>query len=229
MAQPTFQTRLARKIPLVEDVVTFQFDRPEGYAFRAGQWFVVTFSGPEGPYSHHFSHSNSPLDPALEFTTRVRDTDFKRALDALPLGAEVEVEGPYGAFTVPEGLGQVVFVTGGIGITCVRSILRTLAADGSPAARVVVLYANRSESSIPFHDELRELEARLPGLKVVDVISQPGEHWPGHRGHIDRHVFRERGARSADLDVLRERPPGVHTCDAGGARRLGCVCCLGQE
>jgi glycine betaine catabolism B len=180
--------------------VTFQFERPQGYAYQAGQWFVLTLPGPSEPYVHHFSHSNSPHEPTLEFTTRLRDSQFKNALAALPLGAAVEVEGPYGAFTLGGDSGRVAFVTGGIGITCVRSILRWLARsqDSSTTAtppghqmprEIVVIYANRSANEIPFREELTELEAVLPGLRVVHVLSRPDADWPGHRGHIDERVL----------------------------------------
>ena len=173
--------------------MSFRFERPKSYEYRAGQWFVVTFSGPKEPYTHHFSHSNSPLKPELEFTTRLRGSEFKNALEALPLGAQVELEGSYGAFTLPDDLEQVVFIAGGIGITCVRSILRWLAerptAPGDTLRSIVLLFANRSEDSIPFREELEQLEARLRGLRVVHVISQPGGNWQGYRGHIDREVL----------------------------------------
>ena len=191
--QQTFSSRLIGKVPLVSDIVTFRLARPPGYEYQAGQWFVITFPGPVEPYTHHFSHSNSPLEPELEFTTRMRGTEFKNALDALPLGAEVELEGPYGAFTLSDDLDRVVFITGGIGITCVRGILRWLAdrggASGGAPRSIVLLFANRSEGSIPFRDELQQLETRLPGLRVIHVISQPGEGWQGYRGHIDREVL----------------------------------------
>lgn len=69
-----------------------------------------------------------------------------------------------------------------------RSILRWLSCreGGSDCARrpIALLYANRSEDAIPFRDELDELKPQLPGLRVVDVISRPGEDWPGYRGRI---------------------------------------------
>jgi glycine betaine catabolism B len=139
------------------------------------------------------SYSNSPLESDLEFTTRLRGTEFKKALGALPFGAKVELEGPNGEFTLPDGLERVAFIAGGIGITCVRSILRWLADRQGASARapqsIVLLFANRSEDSIPFRDELEELETRLPGLRVVHVISQPKDNWPGYRGHIDQAVL----------------------------------------
>lgn len=154
---------------------------------------MVTFPGPLEPYTHHFSHSNSPSEPELEFTTRMRGSEFKNALEAVPLGAEVELEGPYGAFTLPDDPKQVVFIAGGIGITCARSILRWLsdrqnASEGIPQS-IVLIFANRSEDSIPFRAELEQLEDKLTGFRVVHVISQPREGWRGYRGHIDRAVL----------------------------------------
>ncbi|MFH0917226.1 MAG: FAD-dependent oxidoreductase [bacterium] len=183
------------KTPLVADIVTFGFERPQGYEYRPGQWFVITFPGPAGPYDHHFSHSSSPTEPFLEFTTRMRGSDFKNALDALPLGTEVEIEGPFGAFTPQEGLERVAFVTGGIGITCVRSILRWLtdtrgrSSTDAPPQEIVLLLANRSQAGVPFREELEQMEAALPGLRVVHVLSRPGARWPGHRGHIDVEIL----------------------------------------
>lgn len=173
--------------------MSFRFERPPGYEYRAGQWFVITFPGPLEPYVHHFSHSTSPPEPELEFTTRMRGSEFKNALDALPLGAEVELEGPYGSFTLPDDLEQVAFIAGGIGITCVRSILRWLSdgqrdSGGAPQS-ILLLFANRSEDSIPFRAELEQLEKRLTGFRAVHVISQPGKDWQGHRGHINRKML----------------------------------------
>lgn len=193
ITERTLSSRLIGKIPRVEDIVSFRFERPQGYEYQAGQWFAITFPGPKEPYSHHFSHSNSPLESELEFTTRLRGTEFKDALAVLPLGVEVELEGPSGDFTLPDDLERVAFIAGGIGITCVRSILLWLAdrkggSAGAPRS-IVLLFANRSEDSIPFRDELEQLETRLPGLRVVHVISQPKEDWQGYRGHIDRAVL----------------------------------------
>lgn len=197
--QRTYSSRLIEKTPRVTDIVSFRLERPQGYEYQAGQWFVLSLPGPTEPHTHHFSHSSSPLDPDLEFTTRLRGTDFKNVLDALPLGTEVELEGPYGAFTLPDSREHVAFVSGGIGITCVLSMLRWIA-DARDAIRaphsMVLLFANHSEESIPFRDELKVLETRLPNLRVVNIISEPGKNWAGYRGHIGKEVL-ERELREA--------------------------------
>jgi predicted ferric reductase len=53
--------------------------------------------------------------------TRMRDTAFKRALGTLPLGAEVQIEGPFGNLILHNNAARAaVFLAGGIGITPFR-------------------------------------------------------------------------------------------------------------
>ena len=198
----TFGSRLIEKIPRVGDIVSFRFERPEAYRFQAGQWFEITFPSlhPEEPWEHHFSHSDAPTESWLEFTTRMRGSAFKNALDALPLGSAVQIEGPYGAFIMPPAVERAAFLAGGIGITCVRSILRwvcdTCAPGNSPADRpspalreIVLFFANHSEDVIPFQRELKEFTTSIPGFRVVHVLSQAEENWRGYKGHLDQDVM----------------------------------------
>ena len=222
-----YSSKLIEKIPRVGDIVSFRFKRPESYRFRAGQWFVVAFpsADPGEPWEHHFSHSDAPSDPWLEFTTRLRGSDFKNALDALPIGASVQLEGPYGAFVLPPDVERAAFLAGGIGVTCVRSILRWVAAmragaeaaagttpgaraEAPPAPREIVLFfANHSEDAIPFADELEALAGTLPGFRVVHVLSQPGNEWQGYRGHLDQNVLARELTGPADWHYFVSGPP----------------------
>lgn len=213
---------LVEKLPRVADVVSFRFERPEAYRFRAGQWFTITFPSPdpEVPWEHHFSHSDSPTEPWLEFTTRLRGSDFKNALDALPLGATVQLEGPYGLFTLGGEVQRAAFLAGGIGITCVRSILKwacdtcSLSAGGAPTdvpraapKEIVLFYANRSEDAIPFERELEGFTRSIPGFRVVHVLSQPGKAWQGYRGHLDQDILAAEIADPAGWDFFVSGPP----------------------
>jgi ferredoxin-NADP reductase len=201
------RTRLVEKVPRAGDVVSFRFERPPAHEYVAGQWFVITFNRPKRfgkgePLTHHFSYSSSPSEPYLEFTTRLRGTEFKNALDALPTGTEVAWEGPFGSFTLHEREGSVAFLAGGIGITCVRSIMRWVAdgvavSAGSGAAagteadsrHLRIFHANRSEDEIPFVEDLAGFERAIPELRVTYVISEPGADWRGYQGHIDPAVL----------------------------------------
>ena len=71
--------------------------------FKPGQYFWVTLLDPpyddeKGP-KRHISVATSPNDrEVLALCTRLRDSAFKRSLAELPVGTEVEVEGPKGSF-----------------------------------------------------------------------------------------------------------------------------------
>lgn len=161
----------------------------------------------------------------LEFTTRLRGSEFKNALDRLPLSAEVQWEGPYGSFVFPLDVKKLAFVTGGIGITCVRSMLRWLAdisrerregrsggglSDARPAIeQIVLLFANRSDEAIPFHQELTALEDQLPELRVVHVISHPGESWQGYTGHIDEKILTRELVSPGEWRFYVSGPPSM--------------------
>ena len=206
MASIIFSTRFAEKIPRAGDIVSFRFGRPDDYRYTAGQWHVVTIPATPEPLTHHFTHSSSPTEPYLEFTTRMRGTEFKNALAALAPGTLVQMEGPYGTFTLDAAMSDgaaaairgaqesrrrpLVFITGGIGITPVRSILRWQM-DSGVAWPAVLLYTNSGEDAIAFREELDTMAEALPDLKVVYVVSRPSPAWIGRQGHIDAGMLAE--------------------------------------
>lgn len=100
------------------------------------------------------------------FTTRLRGSGFKETLRHAPLGYELTVETPDGLFVMPEGEARrQVFITGGIGVTPFRSILR-YAVDTNASISGLMLYFNRASSDIVFHDELKNISRQMPTLSV---------------------------------------------------------------
>src|SRR5213592_869190 len=94
--------------------------------FRPGQYFWVELLDPpyqdeKGP-RRHISVVTSPTERGvLGLCTRLRDSAFKRSLEEMPVGADVDVEQPKGMFLLPEDTDRdYVFVAGGIGITVFR-------------------------------------------------------------------------------------------------------------
>src|SRR3954462_8826668 len=148
----------------------------EDVDFAPGQYFWVELLDP--PYEdekgarRHVTIVTSPSERGvLGLATRIRDTAFKRSLEELPEGAEVEVEEPKGTFVLPEPGGlPLVFIAGGIGITPFRSMLRFMA-DTDRDDPVVLIYSNRDTESAAFLHELRELEQQLSGLTFVPTMT----------------------------------------------------------
>jgi ferredoxin-NADP reductase len=194
MTPMTFTGTLLEKTPHGADTASFRFSRPADYEFVPGQHFSLTLASPEGPLEHRFSHADSPTENHLELTTRLTGSAFKNALDALPPGGEAVFKGPYGHFVFQYETPKIAFLTGGVGITPVRSMLRYLA-DTYGAGRIagqelVLFYGCMTESGILYKAELEAIARTVPGLRLVYVITMPKKRWRGHRGFITAQTVR---------------------------------------
>jgi ferredoxin-NADP reductase len=210
-----FTGTLLEKIRRSSDTASFRFSRPADYTFAPGQWFTITLTTPDGPLDHHFSHADSPTEPFVELTTRLTGSAFKNALDALPLGGEAEIEGPYGRFLFGYERPRIAFLTGGIGVTPVRSMLRYLADTGGagrvPGQELVVFYGSMTEDGIVYKEEFDEFERVIEGLKVIHVITKPTDAWKGYAGFISSHIIRAELAEPPAWTYYVVGPPPMIT------------------
>ena len=82
-------------------------------------------------------------------------------------GLVVDLEPADGSFVLPEQRpGRLLLVSGGSGITPVLSMLRTLCDEGHDGEVVFLHYAD-SARAVPHADELRELAASHPNVRLV--------------------------------------------------------------
>jgi predicted ferric reductase len=161
-----------------------------GFRFEPGQFGWLTVYGtPFKITGHPFSFSSSAeANGRVEMTIRNLG-DFTSTIGRVPVGRRVYLDGPYGTFALGRNPADTyVLIAGGVGITPMMSILRTLA-DRGDSRQVVLLYGNRDWDSVTFREELEALAPRL-NLTVVTVLSSPPDGWTGECGYIDAEVFR---------------------------------------
>ena len=96
------------------------------------------------------------------------------------MGRRVYLDGPYGAFTIGHPADMHVLIAGGIGVTPMMSMIRTLA-DRGDKRPVILLYASKDWESITFREDLETLKARL-NLTIIHVLQNPPTEWTGERG-----------------------------------------------
>jgi len=149
--------------PMLEQVTSRS--RP-GSTLKGGQFADVTLPNPpetdaEGN-TRTFSIVSPPFENELLFTTRMRDTAFKRSLKKVPLTTKVKIGSAAGSFTLYKNPAKpAVFLAGGIGITPFLSILRQSDYDRLPH-RLYLFYSNRRPEDAAFLDTLHALEKRIP-------------------------------------------------------------------
>ena len=146
---PIFMARLAERHEVAERTMAFQFEKPAGWTFKAGQFIDITLLNPsetdaEGN-TRGFSLSSAPHEPRIMVTTRLRDTAFKRVLRNMPLYSEVKIEGPFGNLTLHNNASRpAVLLAGGIGITPFRSIMVHAAKETTTASDLPFLLESQA-------------------------------------------------------------------------------------
>lgn len=189
-------SKLVDREEVAESTIAFTFYRPSNWTFKAGQFLDLTLlapseTGTEGN-TRSFSIASAPHEDTLMVATRMRDTAFKRALRAMPLGSGVKLEGPSGNLTLHSDVSRTaVFLAGGIGITPFRSIVLQAAKD-KRAHRIFLFYSNRRPEDAPFLDELQALEQENPNYKLIATMTDMAKShrsWRGEAGLIDKEML----------------------------------------
>ena len=131
------KVRIKRTKEAADSTLAVYMEKPDGFSFEPGQFVEVGLIDPpdtdaEGD-SRAFTLASAPHELDLMIATRLRDTAFKRILKNLSTGAEINLDGPFGSFTLHrDGSRPAVFLAGGIGITPFRSILAQATKEALP-------------------------------------------------------------------------------------------------
>jgi predicted ferric reductase len=163
-------------------------DRHRGMRFRAGQFAWITIAGvPFSPVEHPFSlSSSSARRDHVEFTIKPLG-DFTSQLAGVA-GRRAWLEGPFGNFGIGwDSAEHLVLIAGGIGITPMMSILRTMADIGDTRPTTLV-YGNKTWDTTVFADELDALRDSLD-LRVVHIVEQAPPDWDGPTGFISQELL----------------------------------------
>ena len=147
----------------------------------------------------------------------MRDTAFKRDLKVMEPDTELTLDAPYGSFTLHNNASiPAVFLTGGIGVTPVRSILLQAIHDEVPH-RLLVFDSNRRPEDAAFLDELREPRKKNPNYTFVGTMTEMAKssrEWHGETGVITRAmVLKYIGDLTLPI-YLHRRPAAYGDCDA---------------
>lgn len=188
-APAALEARLRSREEIAAGTMAFRFDKPPGLAFKAGQAVDLVLPGTGGqPLRHTFSPASAPFEEQLEIATRMRASDYKRTLAALPLGAAVAIEGPSGSLPLHNDRSRAaVLLAGGIGITPFMSMLRQAARDPQPR-QIALLYSNRRPEDAAYLEELLRLarnDGRFRLVATMTQMAQSARPWHGQTRPID--------------------------------------------
>jgi ferredoxin-NADP reductase len=162
------------------------------FRFAAGQAVMAGLHG--SPLKKPYSIASAPIEAErlghIELLVQVDDSGGPDPhLELATHGTALDIEGPFGSFTLPEldRGSHVVLVAGGTGIAPLRSMLiQVLQTSDAPVVHVV--YSARTVDELAYRDELEQLEQQGRIRLALTVTRDPGA-WSGRRGRIDRELL----------------------------------------
>ncbi|MDD4650963.1 MAG: hypothetical protein PHQ34_01920 [Methanothrix sp.] len=177
---------------------SIRFGRPEGFSYLPGQFIILELltGGADGKaagiskIAKPLSFSSSPTEDHLQVTKRLTGHEFSNAFLSLKEGDLIRFSGPYGSFTFQGEHEKIAMLSGGIGITPLRSMIKCCT-DRGIATDIVLFYSNRAEDDIPFGDEFEALKGKNQKLTIINTLTRPGPAWMGRTGRIDAKMIRE--------------------------------------
>ena len=176
MSSMAVTAHLIDRATVAQGTGAFTFRLDGDLPFTAGQTVDITIPSPlhsdEKGNARTFSITSSPADlPSITIATRLTGSAFKRTLLDGPIGMPVEVDGPYGSFTLHNKASRpALLLAGGIGITPFRSIVKD-ATERRLAHRLVLLYSNRSQDATAFLDDLNGWARVNANVRIVPVYT----------------------------------------------------------
>jgi len=157
------------------NVKSFRLETDDTPDFKAGQFLLVKL-GDVPQLKKYLSISSSPTEKCyLEFTKKLTESDFSKKLDHLAAGDQITIQYPFGKFVLDEAVLKIAFLSGGIGITPIRSICKYVV-DKNSGQDIILVYANRSVKDVVFKDDFDAMMKNYPRLRVAHVLceTEPG-------------------------------------------------------
>jgi ferredoxin-NADP reductase len=191
----TFATQLVRSVSLSVQTkhLNFEVSAVPCFGFVAGQWLSFKTNKPDGEEITRAYSIASPPGDDNRFAlclNRVQDGFMSNFLCDLREGEKISCQGPFGDFILRPPLRDTVFIATGTGIAPFRSMLHWLLADPvrHQGKRLWLLFGNRTETDIYYHEEFLDLAARHANFHYLPTLSRGGSEWQGLRGYVQEHV-----------------------------------------
>lgn len=191
------ELQIARIFDETHDVKTFRLVSPDGgplpFQHIAGQYINLQLTIDGKRVNRSYTMASSPTRNAYcEISVKKAAYGSVYLHETWREGMKVEVSAPAGKFFFAgHEADRVVLVAGGIGITPMMSVVRSLT-DRGWKGEMYLLFSVKKVKDIVFADELAYLQARFPNLHVkITVTSDPDAAWTGARGQITKEVLSE--------------------------------------
>ncbi len=166
---------LIKKKKNIADVQTFDFIPVSGklFSFQPGEYITLYFlNNAFGWQGKSYSISNAPGEKYISLTVK-KMGKFSEAIHNLKIGDTVKLIGPEGRFHFTDEMQNIVFLAGGVGISPIHSIIKSLVKEKKISQKKITLfYSNKTKDNIIFFNELEKIAAKNSDFKIIHTLTR---------------------------------------------------------
>ncbi len=200
MSHPALKLRDFEVIELVwetPDIFTLRLKpktSEDAFHFLAGQWVYLHLLNDDGTSWARaaFSVLSPPSisSDMIELGIKVYGDFTKRASNLVPYDM-VQLQGPFGVFTMDEGESPVVMLAAGIGVTPLLCMTKDLI-DRHSNRKITFFYSNKTVEDIAYYERFRDMQKTYPNLNVVQTLTQKTyQGWDGETGRLSGELIKK--------------------------------------
>ncbi len=164
-----------------EENYLLKLEKPENFSFKPGQFVGITAEINGEKVKRFYSIASLPEEDFLLFyIRRVPNGKMSNYLAEVPIGKEVEVDGPYGHFTLDRSKSnKVYFIAAGTGIAPMRPLVYEALKQGK---KVTLVHQEKYDNLLVFREEFEQLP-----IRYIPIISRdPNTKY--YKGHVQDYL-----------------------------------------
>lgn len=197
---------------ITHDIREFRFLAEDHANFLPGQFALLDIPGIESSRAYSMANtSNDSREWHFQIRRVANGSGTKILFDELVVGAEIDIDGPYGlAHLRPNVERDIVCVAGGSGLAPMISIARgAVEADLLTDRKLYFFYGARTPVDVCGEDMLRNLKGfgdRIIFIPVVSHVDESNE-WSGQRGFVHQQLSSVLNAELGNFEFYFAGPP----------------------
>ena len=206
------QAQLLSKREITHDLHEFTFECDQAMTFASGQYALIHFAGVPGPRAYSMSQGGSS-SKRMDFQVRLIPGGVgTEKLFTMPVGEQVEIDGPYGmAYLRQDAPRDILLVGGGSGLAPMISLARGALALAEPKFKNIhFIYGAREARDVCGLDMLEELPQWKTMGHYTAVVSNASEQETlskgTERGYVHEAVARLHADELAQMEIYFAGP-----------------------
>jgi ferredoxin-NADP reductase len=192
MVTPTFTVQCLRKVLVAPNVYEVVLSKPKGFMFKAGQFVLlrvplISDISDIQPRAYSIASINEENDLLFIVKTKEGGRFSEWLTQKIEAGSTIDLQGPFGFFTLRDNDHHCIFVATGAGIAPFRAHLIQAMRNGDQRT-MDLFFGVRSEADLFWVDHFEKLASSNANIRLHLCLSGASDSWKGNRGRVQTFV-----------------------------------------